>query len=229
MDFDVCMHAIGVVRTSRTELAATPIQSSLNRAEHGTIEIDGRYAEGLAGLADFDYAWMLTWLDRPDDPGADPPLRHVPFLLRREQREMGVFAARGPRHINPIGLSLIQLLDVTGPAIRFAGVDVLDGTPVIDLKPYVARFDRPPGEPRCGWFDHVPISDGLTPADLLPSRHAPGEPPQLRQPGCTRRAARTTVPVAHVRTKGSEDALHRRGSGRDPAARVSVQPRHRPR
>src|ERR1700722_5907081 len=229
MDFDVSLHVIGVVRTAHTELATTPIQSSVNRAEHGRIEIDNRYTEGLAGLADFGYAWLLTWLDEPGEPRRPLPLRHVPFLLRREQREMGVFPARGPRPINPIGLSLIQLLDVTGPAIRFAGVDVLDGTPVIDLKPYVARFDRPPGEPRCGWFAHVPISDGLTPADLLPSRHAPAEPPRLRQPGCTRRAARTTVPVAHVRTKGSEDALHRRGSGRDPAARVSVQPRHRPR
>jgi tRNA-Thr(GGU) m(6)t(6)A37 methyltransferase TsaA len=177
MDFDIRLHAIGVVRTAHTELAATPIQSSLNRAEHGTIEIDGRYAEGLAGLAGFDYAWMLTWLHQPDDPGTDPPLRQVPFLLRSQQRQMGMFAARGPRHINPIGLSLIQLLDVTGPAIRFAGVDVLDGTPVIDLKPYVARFDRPPGEPRCGWFDHVPISDGLTPADLTPPDLTPPGPP----------------------------------------------------
>jgi tRNA (adenine37-N6)-methyltransferase len=165
MDFDVSMHAIGVVRTTHTELATTPIQAGLNRAEHGTIEIDARYTEGLAGLDGFDYAWMLSWLDRPADPGGDPPLRQVPFLLRRQQREMGVFAARSPRRINPIGLSLIQLLDVTGPAIRFAGVDLLDGTPVIDLKPYVARFDRPPGEPRCGWYDHVPIRDGVTPAN----------------------------------------------------------------
>ena len=75
------------------------------------------------------------------------------------------FAARSPRHINPLGLSLIQLLDVTGPVIRFAGVDRLDGTPVIDLKPYVARFDRPPGEPRCGWYDQVPIRDGVSPAN----------------------------------------------------------------
>ena len=81
---------------------------------------------------------------------------------------MGMFAARGPRRINPIGLSLIQLLDVIGPVIRFAGVDLLDGTPVIDLKPYVTRFDRPTGEPRCGWYDRIPISDGSTPAQLAP-------------------------------------------------------------
>jgi tRNA-Thr(GGU) m(6)t(6)A37 methyltransferase TsaA len=165
MDFDVSMHVIGVARTTHTELASTPIQAGLNRAEHGTIEIDDRYAEGLAGLDGFDYAWMLSWLDRPADPGAEPPLRHVPFLLRHLQREMGVLAARSPRHLHPIGLSLIQLLGVTGPVIRFAGVDLLDGTPVIDLKPYVARFDRPPGEPRCGWYDQVPIRDGVSPAN----------------------------------------------------------------
>jgi tRNA (adenine37-N6)-methyltransferase len=75
---------------------------------------------------------------------------------------MGIFATRGPKRVNPIGLSLIQLLDVTGSTIRFAGVDLLDGTPVIDLKPYVTRFDRPAGDPRCGWFDQVTISNGYT-------------------------------------------------------------------
>ena len=81
---------------------------------------------------------------------------------------MGIFATRGPKRINPVGLSLIRILDVAGPAIRFAGVDLVDGTPVIDLKPYVTRFDRPPGEPRCGWFDEVQISDGVTPEHLAP-------------------------------------------------------------
>ena len=154
------------MRTAHTELATTPIQAGLNRAEHGAIEIADSYWEGLDGLADFDYAWLLTWLHELAEPGCDPPLRQVPFLLRAQQRKMGIFATRGPKRINPIGLSLIQLLDVTGTAIRFAGVDLLDGTPVIDLKPYVTRFDRPAGDARCGWFDHVPISDGVTPAQL---------------------------------------------------------------
>ena len=56
MDFHVLMHAIGVVRTAHADLATTPIQAGLNRAERGTIEIADRYREGLAGLADFDYA-----------------------------------------------------------------------------------------------------------------------------------------------------------------------------
>ena len=79
---------------------------------------------------------------------------------------MGIFATRGPRRVNPIGLSLIQVLEVTGQAVVFAGVDLLDGTPVVDLKPYVTRFDRAPGDPRCGWFDQLTISDGTTPEQL---------------------------------------------------------------
>jgi tRNA-Thr(GGU) m(6)t(6)A37 methyltransferase TsaA len=168
MELTVPLPAIGVVRTGHAERETTPIQSSVNRAEHGTVDIAEPYRDGLDGLQGFDYAWLLTWLHRPGDAAGQPPLRQVPFLLRRQRRRVGVFATRGPRRVNPIGLSLIQLLDVTGRGVRFAGVDLLDGTPVLDLKPYVTRFDRPPGEPRCGWFDELTIADGTTPAQLGP-------------------------------------------------------------
>lgn len=158
---------IGVVRSSRTSLADTPIQAALNRAERGVIEVDPKYREGLDGLEGFGYAWLLTWLHnsdrRPDDL---PPLKQVPFLLHGTGREMGIFATRGPRRINPIGLSLVQLVEVRANVIVFYGVDVIDGTPVIDLKPYVERFDRPPGRPSCGWFDEVVIEDGVTPTTV---------------------------------------------------------------
>jgi len=55
---------------------------------------------------------------------------------------------------------------VSGATVVFAGVDVVDGTPVIDIKPYVTRFDRPAGDPKCGWFDHVSIDEAATPAQL---------------------------------------------------------------
>jgi|SRR5215469_2282701 len=166
MELSVRLSVIGVVRTSHRELDTTPIQAGLNRAEHGTIEIAEPYRDGLEGLAGFDFAWLLAWLHRPRDPDGDAPLRQVPFLLRSQQRKMGIFATRGPRRVNPVGLSLIQLLEVTGQAIKFAGVDLLDGTPVVDIKPYVTRFDRPPGDPRCGWFDDLSIADGTTPGQL---------------------------------------------------------------
>ena len=166
MELTARLPVIGVVRTGHRELETTPIQAGLNRAERGTIEMAEPYRDGLEGLADFDYAWLLSWLHRPRDPDEDAPMRQVPFLLRRQQRAIGIFATRGPRRVNPIGLSLIQLLGVSGHAVEFAGVDLLDGTPVLDLKPYVARFDRPPGNPRSGWFDQLTINDGTTPEQL---------------------------------------------------------------
>lgn len=165
MELTCPLPVIGVVRTGHREKETTPIQAGLNRAEHATLEVAERYRDGLDGLGGFDYAWLITWLNQPDTE-AEPPLRQVPFLLRRQRRAVGIFATRGPRRVNPIGLSLIQLLAVTGGAIEFAGVDLLDGTPVLDLKPYVTRFDQPPGTPRCGWFDQVTIDDGVTPGQL---------------------------------------------------------------
>jgi len=157
---------IGVVHTDRVSTENTPVQAALNRVESGTIEILPPYDEGLSGLEGFDYAWLLSWLHDPAGPAAPPPMKQVPFLLRSQQREVGIFATRGPRRVNPIGLSLIGLHEITGPEIRFSGVDLIDGTPVIDLKPYVSRFDRPDAEPRCGWFDEIPFALGATPADL---------------------------------------------------------------
>jgi tRNA-Thr(GGU) m(6)t(6)A37 methyltransferase TsaA len=169
---EVPLVVIGVVRSAHAEPETTPIQAALNRAGHGTIEIAEPYRDGLTGLDGFGYAWLLTWLHRPGRREGQPPLRQVPYLLRSQQRQMGIFATRGPRRVNPLGLSLIQLLEVTPEAVLFAGVDVVDGTPVVDLKPYVTRFDRPPGEPPCGWFDGLDISDGSTPSGL-----GPPEPP----------------------------------------------------
>lgn len=172
------LRPIGVARTARTSIDSTPVQSSLNRREEGVVEVDEQYVAGLEGLADFDYLWLVTWLGRGSagaaataDPAPGPDslaLRQVPYLLRPEGREMGVFATRGPRRVNPIGLSLVRLVDISGRSVRFAGVDLVDGTPILDLKPYVAAFDRPPGEPRSGWFDTVAMPDAVTPGDLKP-------------------------------------------------------------
>ena len=108
---------IGVVRSAHTEPENTPIQAALNRAGRGTIEIAEPYREGLAGLDGFGYAWLLTWLHRPGsrqdagegkresrgDRSGLPPLRQVPFLLRRQQREMGIFATRAHAGSTPSG------------------------------------------------------------------------------------------------------------------------------
>lgn len=173
-DRGVCpLPALGVIRSARRSTEDTPVQAALNQAEHATVELDPRYVEALAGLSGFDHAWLITWLGRAEDP-TPPPLTQVPFLLRPQQRSMGILATRGPRRPNPLGLSLVRLLGIEATTIRFAGVDMVDGTPVIDIKPYVTRFDRPPGEPRCGWFDDVETPEAVTPEELL-LRRPPGD------------------------------------------------------
>jgi tRNA-Thr(GGU) m(6)t(6)A37 methyltransferase TsaA len=161
------LEVIGVVRTGRRHREHTPVQSALNRHEQGSIEIDPRFEAGLDGLSGFDYAWVLSWLgEGTAEADAAVSLRQSPFLLTGSDRLIGIFATRGPRRVNPIGLSLVELVSVQGCTIRFAGVDLVDGTPVVDLKPYVTRFDSPPDPARCGWFDDVELVDGSTPFSL---------------------------------------------------------------
>lgn len=168
---------IGVVHSPYRERAVTPIQSALNPTAVATIEIEERFADALDGLHEFDYGWVISWLGEHGVSGegvsgegvsAPPSLRQVPFLLQSRPQELGVLATRGPRRINPIGLSLVRIVSVSGSTIHFAGVDLVDETPVIDFKPFVARFDRPAGEPRCGWFDSVSFLEGSTPSNLAP-------------------------------------------------------------
>jgi tRNA-Thr(GGU) m(6)t(6)A37 methyltransferase TsaA len=166
----VNLQPIGTIRTGRTDRAATPVQSAVNLDEHGTIELEAAYADGLDGLEGFTHLWLLTWLGAGQTTEGDgepaPALRQVPFLLGGTGREIGIFATRGPRRPNSIGLSLVRLVGVEGAVIRFAGVDMVDGTPLLDLKPYVEQFDRPAYGVRSGWFDTIEIRPGVTPGDL---------------------------------------------------------------
>ena len=157
---------IGVVRTARISTIDTPVQAALNPDEEAVLELDPAYVDGVDGLDGFDYAWLLTWLGGAEPASEPPNLRPVPFLLARRPRPIGVFATRGPRRINPIGLSLVRVVGVEGARVRFAGVDLIDGTPVLDIKPYVGAFDRPPGPVRCGWFDDIALPPGATPGSL---------------------------------------------------------------
>ena len=161
------MKLIGTIRTRYQSTSDTPVQSKLNPDEYATIELDEIYAEGLLGIEGFDHLWLLTWLDgEPTDQ--DVPMRQIPYLLQRRGQQVGVFAMRGPHRPNPIGLSLVRLVEVRGSALIVAGVDMLDGTKVLDIKPYVAPFDAPAEPGRHGWFDEVVLPLGATPSTLRP-------------------------------------------------------------
>jgi tRNA (adenine37-N6)-methyltransferase len=130
------------------------------------VELDPRYEDALDGLEEFSHLWLITWLGPLDEPAPEPALRQVPFLLRRQPRQLGILATRGPRRPNPLGLSLVRLLAIEGRTIHFAGVDMLDGTALVDVKPYASQLDRPTVEVRSGWFDTVTFDGKITPASL---------------------------------------------------------------
>jgi tRNA (adenine37-N6)-methyltransferase len=163
----ISLRPIGVIHTRYTSFDDVPVQAALNGDEEGVIDVDPRYAEGLDDLADFSHAWLLTWLGPTDGTARpEPSLRQVPFLLAATQRHVGIFAMRGPRRPNPIGLSLVRIVGVDSRQVSFAGVDVIDGTPLLDLKPYFSDADSPTGDLRCGWYESVDLGGPITPREL---------------------------------------------------------------
>ena len=145
--------AIGVVHTPFTNRDDTPLQPAFAHDVTGEVRFDPRYRDALDGVTGFTHLWLVTWLARFDEQAPEPELQQVPLLLRDDPKVLGIFATRGPRRPNPIGLSLVRVLSVEETTIRFAGVDLIDGTVVLDVKPYVTMFDQPVGDIQCGWFD----------------------------------------------------------------------------
>lgn len=145
---------IGVVRSPFSEAEGMPIQPSRARGIRGTVELAPEYAEGLEDLEGFSHAVLLCHLHR----SRGFALKVVPFL---DDTPRGVFATRAPRRPNPIGLSVVRLVSVEGNRITFEGVDLIDGTPVLDIKPYVPEFDERE-EIRLGWLEEARRRDALS-------------------------------------------------------------------
>jgi tRNA-Thr(GGU) m(6)t(6)A37 methyltransferase TsaA len=141
----ITYQAVGVVRSPFTAFEGMPLQSVAGAEVRGQIEIHPSLAAGLLDLDGFSHLFVITHLHR----GRPGGLRVVPFL---DDTERGIFATRSPRHPNPIGLSVVRLLAVRGATLEIAGVDLIDGTPVLDIKPYVPAFDAVVAE-RTGWLE----------------------------------------------------------------------------
>jgi tRNA-Thr(GGU) m(6)t(6)A37 methyltransferase TsaA len=121
-----------------------PLQS-VAADEPGRIEIDPALEPGLRDLDGFSHLFVVSHLHQAQ-PGK---LLVIPFL---DVEERGVFATRSPGHPNPIGLSVVRLVSVERATLHVRGLDLLDGTPVLDVKPYVPAFDRVDAE-RSGWLE----------------------------------------------------------------------------
>ncbi len=139
---------IGVIHSPFRDAPGTPIQPSFAADATGTVEVFPDWADGLRDLAEFERVWLLYWFDR----SGPARLRVVPF---RDTVERGVFATRAPCRPNPIGLSCVRLVSLVANVLTVAGVDILDGTPLLDIKPYVPAFDAHP-QCRAGWLDDAP-------------------------------------------------------------------------
>ena len=135
---------IGTVHSPFRDPRDMPIQSIGARGVRGTVELDPAYAPGLKDLTGFSRIILLYHFHRTEGYA----LEVVPFL---DKVPHGVFATRAPRRPNAIGLSILKLVAVDGPTLTVEDVDILDGTPVLDIKPYVPAFDAFPNE-RAGWL-----------------------------------------------------------------------------
>jgi tRNA (adenine37-N6)-methyltransferase len=134
----------GRVRSAYGDLDQVPPQSQENLGATGTVVVRDEYLDALLGLDRYKHLWLVTWLHAEPVATLDVPLQLVPRATEATGEVQGVFASRAPLRPNPIGLSLVRNLGVDGGVIAFAGVDLLDGTPVLDIKPWFADADLPP-------------------------------------------------------------------------------------
>ena len=135
---------IGIIHSPYKELAGMPIQPAGAARVQGTIVIDKKFRAGLRDLDGFSRIILIYAFHRSQ--GYE--LEVIPFL---DTVPHGIFATRAPRRPNAIGISVVKLISVNDGKLVIEGVDVVDGTPLLDIKPYVPEFDCHPGE-KPGWF-----------------------------------------------------------------------------
>lgn len=125
---------IGIIETPFNDLKGMPIQPSGAAGVEGIIVMDRAYEQGLTDLEGFSHIILLYQFHKSG--GYD--LMVKPFM---DDHKRGLFSTRAPRRPNPIGLSIVQLVKRDGNRLTIKGIDVLNGTPLIDIKPYVPKFD----------------------------------------------------------------------------------------
>lgn len=144
------LQPIGYLRTRQQVKFQAGHQPSAATEERNEVELlEGcDYEQALQDLAGIDRVWLLSWFHRNDTwrPLVLPP--------RGPAQRRGVFATRSPHRPNPLGLTSVALLNVSGRRLFLGPCDLLDGTPILDVKPYIAAYDAFP-QARAGWIDTV--------------------------------------------------------------------------
>jgi len=143
----IVFQSIGRIRTPHRVLADIPIQSSLAKGIEGTVVLDPAFEGGLKDIEAFSHI-ILFYLFHQSHKTR---LRLKPYV---SDQAHGIFATRAPHRPNKLGMSLVRLMRIDGHVLHVSDLDILDGTPLIDIKPYIKRFDSRTSV-RSGWHDAV--------------------------------------------------------------------------
>lgn len=148
---------IGIIHTPFTELQNIPIQPKYAGGIEGKVEIFPQYAEGLQDLSGFSHIILLFHLHRSEGY----KLKVIPYL---DDHSRGVFATHAPKRPNPIGLSIVKLKRIEGNILHIENPDMLDGTPLLNIKPYILEF-QDDAKVKSGWVEEVKIKSEKTRSD----------------------------------------------------------------
>jgi len=141
---EVIYRPIGIIHSPFRDISGAPIQSAGGRGVKGRIDVESVYAGGLRDLDGFSHIILIYHFHL--SRGFSLEVR--PFM---DENLRGVFSTRAPNRPNPIGLSIVRLTKVEGPVLYIEDLDIVDGTPLLDIKPYVPEFDVRKPERR-GWL-----------------------------------------------------------------------------
>ena len=159
------LKTIGIIHSPFAQAGGTPIQPAYAGGSEGRIEVFSEYAPGLKDLEGFDRIWLLFWCDR----AAACQLIVTPY---KDTTPRGVFSTRAPSRPNLIGMSAVRLQRVEGNILHVSELDILDNTPLLDIKPYVPAFDHLAAE-RTGWLGAAitqrSVADGRFEAGVKPN------------------------------------------------------------
>ena len=148
------MNPIGIIHTPYKKFDdGIPIQGTLQPRGEGYVELLSLYIEGLKDLEGFSHIWLLYHFDRTETV----KLRAKPYL---DTVERGIFSIRSPHRPNHIGLTLVRLMSIEENILQICGVDMLSGTPLLDIKPYNPGFDACQN-PEIGWMEQFFSDDNV--------------------------------------------------------------------
>ena len=142
---------IGVIHSAFTDPADTPIQSIFADGARGTVEVFPEYAAGLKDIDGFSHLILIYHFHLAEGYS----LISKPFI---GDKEKGIFSIRHPRRPNPVGISIVRLENVRGNILEICDVDILNGTPLLDIKPFVHQFDQR-DDIQSGWVDDQHIDE----------------------------------------------------------------------